>query len=176
MSITTWTTPRTWATDEMTNEDILNTHVRDNQKHLYEKTSLLFYSDTQAAEEEIATATYVTTSCTVEVTLAVDSDVIALASGRLWSEQDAGDTWNYTSFARIYRDSTGIGNIARTDATVAQEGNNQDPEIECFSLQAHDAALAAGTYTYAIFVSADFARGTVVDNLSLIVLVIPRHS
>ena len=30
-----WITPRTWADDELVDEDLMNEHVRDNLAHLY---------------------------------------------------------------------------------------------------------------------------------------------
>lgn len=39
-----WTTPRTWATDELVTASMMNTHVRDNLNHLFGERQWAFAS------------------------------------------------------------------------------------------------------------------------------------
>jgi len=163
MAITTYTTPRTWAEDELVSSAIQNAHVRDNIKHLYEKTSIKFYTDTSSTPETGNGANWASSDCSVSVVVDYVSNITITAACSLKNDAHS----DVVPWARIYRDSTGVG---QTRGVLQQTDEWKD-----VSLTALDPDVAAGTYTYAIYHRSNGAGNSVIDDKAIVITVTPIH-
>ena len=164
-TITTWTTPRDWAVDELTTEAMMDTHVRDNLKHCYEKSSLKVYTDSDTSTDTISNATVTASSCTVSVVVDYVSDIFVWCNAGIW-HSTSGDV---ACWLQGMRDTTGIGLKMRNDGDDTRNKNH----VTSFAL---DESVAAGTYDYSVGFYPNGGSGDAnVDYKSITVLVIPQH-
>lgn len=154
-----WTTPITWAVRQQLTAAQMNEQVRDNINYLNDnkQASIDYYKATDDGFSTTSTS-YQPTGLSQEVTLAVVSTVVVLATFSI--KRSSG-----TGTARLHRDSTEIGD----------EGLSLLNSYTGLALLAVENSLASGTYTYTLKLKSSSGSETAyVTPQTMLILVFPE--